>query len=205
MRSQEQNSYDEIIARLRDLQDASDNRGNRHDSPPEKIPLIDPTANVKEMVKMVERRADDLRLADNKRIDDLRTMKEECDREKDKLREQLRDAESARIDAVNLAERNRIDANVAQGKADVALASEKASQTAVTLANSVIASAKALSDNAQLQDKRLTAVERQQYESGGGIVARADSRQRYEWSIGTIIAAGGVLVGIGVLISKFIH
>lgn len=148
---------------------------------------------------MERRHAKEMRDADNKRQDDMRMLKEACDKEKDQLKEQLRTAESARIDAVNLAERNRIDANVAQGKADIALASEKAAATAVTLANSVVASAKALSDTAasatSLADRRLTALEQNQYQGVGASGQRTEGRQQSQWTIDKLLMLAVAAIG----------
>jgi hypothetical protein len=190
-------AFQEIISRIRGLHDTvlDRNRNGNRESVPEKIPLIDPTANVTVMVTMVERRLDDLRIADNRRLDDLRNMKEKCDKAQDDLHEKLRLAESKRIDAVNLAERSRVDANVSTGKADVALASEKAAATAITLAASVVASAKALSDTVSsttaIQDKRLTALEQNSWNSGGATAAKqADAQQRTSVNLNFITLIG---------------
>jgi hypothetical protein len=191
-----ESKLEEILSKVRDIKVVV--TGNATEKAPEKIPLIDPTANVKELVEMGRRHSADLRLADNKRLDDLRAMKDECDREKDALKEQLREAESKRIDAVNLAERSRIDANVAQGKADIALASEKAAATAITLASAVVASAKALSDTAASttasQDRRLSALEQSQNVGVGVVGQRIEGRQQYQWLIGAALVVIALIV-----------
>jgi hypothetical protein len=51
--------YNEILARLTAIQSLAINQ--RVDSPPEKIPLIDPTANVLQLVGKETQRQDDLR------------------------------------------------------------------------------------------------------------------------------------------------
>jgi hypothetical protein len=195
--------FQEIISRLRELQEDSDGRGNKSNDKTPVIPLIDPTANVISLMAASNLRQDDLRNAEKEFQEKIRVIKQECDKEKDQLKEQLRIAESSRIDAVNLAERNRIDANVAQGKADVALASEKAAATAITLAGSVVASAKALSDTVAntttIQDKRLTALEQNQYQGTGGTMQRAAGRQEMQWLIGI------VMVLVLALINHFWH
>ena len=117
--------FDEIISRLKSIQQIQKADGDG-DTKPAPIPLIDPTANVKELVDMERRHSRELRDADNQRLTEIRVVEATSEAKIDALREKLRMAESNRIDAVNLAERNRIDANVAQGKADIALASEKA-------------------------------------------------------------------------------
>jgi hypothetical protein len=191
----------EVLSRLDDL---------KREKVPQ-IPLLDPTENVKTALAAEVKRINDLRDNDDRWTTRLREVEDRCGKEKDELKEKLRVAESNRIDAVNLAERNRIDANVAQGKADIALASEKASATAVTLANSVVASAKALSDAAiattALQDRRLTALEQNQYQGVGAAGQRTESRGTNQWTIGiviTVVFSGMALLLTGIaLILKF--
>lgn len=194
----------EILARLRALEDA-----NRASKPPN-IPLIDPTANVLKFVENEVKRLNDLRESDNSWSEKFQTSEERHHREISELQEKLRLAESNRLDAVNLAERNRIDANIAQGKADVALASEKAATTAVTLANSVVASAKALSDTvatttattvaqfAQLReyvDKQIGPLAQTRFEGAGATQKRSEDSQLTRWLIGLVIVVIMFLAG----------
>jgi hypothetical protein len=197
MRTQ-QNSYDEIITRLRDLQDAADGRGNREEKPPDKIPLIDPTANVLSLVKAAIERQDDLRIAEARRFDDIRKIEERCSVEVGALRDKLTEAESRRIDAVNLMERSRVDAVQAEQKAAVALASEKTSAQAATLATQLSATATTTAAQiATLGDslgKRISVVEQNQYQAGGATQQRGEGRQQNQWVIGL-----AVIIGIAVI------
>jgi hypothetical protein len=186
--------FDEILARLKDLK--QDNKDNKNvDTPPDKIPLIDPTANVLSLVAAAIARQDDLRVAENKRTDDLRkqqmTYEKELQTVRDQAQKDLTNAESNRINAITLAESRRIDALLAAATNAVALASEKAGAQAATLAQQVATSAEALraqvaatasSTNALITqvretlEGRLTKVEQNQYQSGGreSVSDRAD-------------------------------
>src|ERR1017187_645610 len=158
----------------------------------------DPTSNVLSLVEAAIRRQDDLRSAENRRVDELHQQRTTCDREEavliDRERvlqfQNLKDlatAESKRIDAITLAESRRLDALLAAARNDVTLASEKAGAQAATLASSVASSAEALRNQVattsaatttlinQLRDsleKRLQAVEQNQYQAGGASMQR---------------------------------
>jgi hypothetical protein len=208
--------FDEIIARLKDLQESV---GTDKPSP---IPLIDPTANVLSLVSAAITRQDDLRIAENRRLEDLRNQQlafdDKFEVELDKTRnlqfQALKDlalAESNRVDAINLAESRRLDALLAAATNNVALASEKAGAQAATLAASVASSAEALrsqvatTSNAtttlitQLREsleKRLTLVEQNQYQAGGANMQRTEGREQSQWIIGLIIGAVISVVGL---------
>ena len=163
MMAENKNSeYQEIIARLDALKERAP-----------LIPLIDPTANVKELVEMERRHHNEIRILTERRQDDLRTqgdkyqgqLREQAEKYQEKLAaERLRAevdakrAESDRINALNMANKN-----------DVALALEK--QGAQT----------------QAQDRRIAALEQNQYQGIGGKLQSTEGRQQNQWVIGIVI------------------
>ena len=213
--------FREIISRLDDL------KKNTSAVATPQIPLIDPTANVLSLVGAAMQRQDDLRLAENRRLDELRKQQESFDQriqsEVDKTRNgqftALKDlalAESKRIDAITLAESRRIDALLAAATNAVALASEKAGAQAATLAQQVATSAEALraqvaSTSASTTtlitqvreslEKRITLVEQNQYQGAGATMQRTEGRTQSNWVIGLII---GIFVALAQLVSRFV-
>ena len=157
----------EVLARLKALQ--SDN----HEKPPDKIPLIDPTANVLALVSAETKRQDDLKMAESKRVDDLRHLTEKF---QDKISDILRKSDAE----AKAAEAGRIDALLVANKNDVALALSK--QQA----------------QAEAQDKRIAILEQNQYTGVGRQGQATESRQRSEWITGLII--GGVIALIQIVI-----
>jgi len=138
-------------------------------------PVIDPTANVLDLVDAAVKRLDDLQAAEATRQNDLRTMTErhaaEILRITLSFQQQLRDAEAKRIDAIRL-----VDVNA------VAVASDRAADQAAVLATQVQTSADALRSlvatsaaalatqqaNANAEfSKRLAELERTKYEGAG--------------------------------------
>jgi hypothetical protein len=209
----------EIISRLRDLQDADDNRGNRAEPP--SIPLIDPTANVIKLVDAAIARQDDLRRVEFKRIDDLRLQQIAFDKEIAGVtlqgQKDLSLAESRRIDALTLAESRRIDALLAAATNNVALAAEKSSAQAATLATQVISSAEALRNQVatttaattsqiatmrESLEKRLALVEQNQYQGVGVATQRSEGRQQSQWNFDKVLAILAVLISLAVLFFK---
>jgi hypothetical protein len=150
---------EEVLARLRDLKTGQRHNGVEHPQ----IPLIDPTANVLALVSAETKRQDDLRMAEFKRQDDLRKQAESFQARL--LGERL----SAEKEAKR-AEAGRIDALLAANTNNVALALEKQGA------------------QAQAQDKRIAALEQNQYQGVGATGQRGENRQQYQWLIG--VAAG---------------
>ncbi len=121
-------AYQEILARLEAI------KVERTQAP---LATIDPTANVLEALRLATNRQDDLRKAAVRRLDDMRKQEAYFNRK-------LAAKETARIDAVNLAERTRIDAVIADIRNSVVIASKEAAATAGTLATQVATTAEAL-------------------------------------------------------------
>lgn len=155
--------FQEIISRLDEL---------RRDRPLS-IPLIDPTANVKELVQMEVEHQRELATRDQKRQDDLRDQAERFN-EKLYAERRITDTEARKAEA------GRIDALLVANTNNVALALEKQGA------------------QAQAQDKRIAALEQNQYQGVGATGQRAEGRQQSQWVIGIII--GGVLALITILL-----
>lgn len=172
-------------------------REKRGDTPPEKIPLIDPTANVTALVLAVEKRLDDARASDAKHNADIRALEQHCATEVSELREKLAEAQLQRIDALALAEKTRIDAKISQGEQSVALTAERTTAQAAALATAVSASAEALRLAAAQQNdvttKAIRILEQNQYQSGGRDVQRVDSRASVTAIVPWVVAGGAVL------------
>jgi hypothetical protein len=108
--------------------------------------------------------------ADAKRQDDLR---EQADKFQEKLSTQRAEFEKE----AKRAEAGRIDALLAANTNNVALALEKQGA------------------QAQAQDKRIAALEQNQYEGAGEKGQRGESRQQYQWLVMVIIALLAALAG----------
>jgi hypothetical protein len=125
-------------------------------------PIIDPTLNVKELVELERRHHVEMAAAAEMRQDDLRQLAEHYT---EKLAsERLRAAEEAKH-----AEAGRIDSLLVANTNSVALALAK--QEA----------------QAQAQDKRIAALEQNQYQGVGASGQRTEGRQQNQWLIGLIV------------------
>lgn len=141
-----------------------------------KHPIIDPTANVLSLVAAEGRRQDELRTAEGRREDDLRAQSEKFNDKLAELRRffetSARAAEAGRIDALNLANKN-----------EVALALAKQEAQAIA------------------QDKRIAAVEQNQYQGVGAGTQRIEGRQHTQWLINAALIVAGMLLGF---LSRFL-
>jgi hypothetical protein len=155
------NAFNEIISRLRAIEDVL---RNGRDKPPDKIPLIDPTANVLSLVSAAITRQDDLRKAEFRRLDDLRNQEQgyiaKLEEERQRANSESKKAEAGRIDALLAANTN-----------NVALALEKQGAQATA------------------QDRRISVLEQNQYQGVGREGQRTEGRQQSQWVIGLIIGA----------------
>jgi len=107
---------DKLFSILQEMENHQDNRG-----------VIDPTANVLSLVEAANKRQDDLRIAEARRVDEQMELRAY-------YTEKLADAEAKRLDAIRL-----VDVGA------VSLANEKAGAQAAVLAKQVSESALALS------------------------------------------------------------
>lgn len=132
----------------------------------------DPTSNVLMLVEAANRRQDDLRAAESRRVNEMMELRAEHAKE-------LGETEKKRLDAIRV-----VDVNA------VAVASERASQQALVLANQVSATSEILrglvaTTNAQLTE-RLSSLEKSQYERKG---SGTGMQQLWALAIGIIIIA----------------
>jgi hypothetical protein len=162
----------EVIARLTAIQDSINRAAsNGKDRPPEKIPLIDPTANVLSLVEAAVTRINDLRDTDLKWQRELREQEHKCG-------EQLQ-AERQRADSeAKRAESGRIDSLLAASTNNVALALAKQESQALA------------------QEKRIAVVEQNQYQGVGAAGQRVEGRQLSQWAVGIAVVIGIAIVEI---------
>ncbi len=180
-----------------DLSDL-DQRLRRLESPQ----VIDPTANVLQLVAAAMSRQDDLREAETKHrnaVSDLR----------DRLGKEIREAERNGQRDLALAESRRIDALIEAQDQRVTLASSKAELTAAALAERVDASAKALAASVEASAKALAAtvettaktlserivpLEQFRYENAGQIAQRSEGRAQSQWVIGVVMSLPSTII-----------
>jgi hypothetical protein len=140
---------------------------------------LDPTKNVMDLVKASERRLDDLREAEARRITEQMELRACHSKE-------LREAEAKRIDAIR-----------AVDVAAVKTASDKADRQAEVLAGQVASSAEALrllvASTNEDTSKRITAIEKAQYEQTGGTVG-AKNLWAYVFAIGSFLIVAGFML-----------
>lgn len=173
-----------------------------------KPPVIDPTANVLQLVAAAMLRQDDLRKAESNRIDDLLKTREQAQRD-------LAHAESRRIDALTLAESRRIDALLAANQNAVALASTRAELTASALAERVDATQKTLAAQVDATAKaseaanvatakaltdRIQPLEQFRFETGGAKTQQVESKSDNRWVIGLAISTPSFLLAVIALV-----
>lgn len=155
------------------------------------IPLIDPSANVKDALEAAVKRIDDIIGANKDAEKEMREMRKECEHEIAALREMLAEKESERLDAVGSAERSRIDALFLKNASDLALASEKQAAAQAVIANQLVASTEVLRASAAALDARTQAsirtLEQQQFQGAGRdagtLSQRTESRAGSQWAI----------------------
>lgn len=153
-RHSENGSYQEILARLDALKAPI-------------IPLIDPTANVLKLVEQAVLRLNDLRDAENRRLDDLWKLEHLW---ADKLA-----AERMRSDMeAKRAEAGRIDALLGANTNNVALALEKQGAQATA------------------QDRRISVLEQNQYQTGGRDIQRDVAKVDVAKWVGWFLAGLGI-------------
>lgn len=165
-------------------------------------PVIDPTANVLQLVAAAMQRQDDLREADNKRQDDLRNAEKRHQSEIADLRahfgREVREKEAARIDAIRA-----VDVQAVQRAAEVQ--ATQAQALAATVAASAEAMRNQVASAATAQTIALTAaidpiktdiadLRRAQYEAQGQKTQVVETQAR-GGSLGLWIGVG--IAGLG--------
>lgn len=172
-------------------------------------PVIDPTANVKDLVVAGMERQDDLRHAQEllftaqlKRQDDLRTLEAAHNREIIRLeaehQRELRVAESARIDAIR-----NVDVQAVARAAEVSQQAAAALQVqtgalAETLRNQLAATAAASLTNLQTAlapiTKDITELRAAQYTQQGQKAEKTEGQGTNQYIITTLIALGALVL-----------
>jgi hypothetical protein len=154
-------------------------------------PVIDPTANVLQLVEAAITRQDDLRKAESRRLEDLLALRAFYDAE-------LRKGEAARIDAIR-----------AVDTASVTRAAEVAAAQAEALRNQVAAAAQAstvaLAAALEPIQKDIADLRRLQYEQQGQKAAVVEHRSTSTDVRTLIIGVLVALAGIAAVLSPHIH
>lgn len=196
------------------------------------VPVIDPTANVLALVDSAVKRLDDLReqearrfndllAAEKRRVDDLREQDQKhraemtrltdaSTKERQKFNEDLRVAETARIDAIR-----SVDVNA------VARAAEVSAAQASTLAAAVTASAEALRSQVALTasaaqtnlaaalepiQKDISDLRKTQYEQAGSKAQATESRGFNQWAVAFAVTLLFLIMGaVGFIINLAAH
>jgi hypothetical protein len=159
-------------------------------------PVVDPTANVRELVEAAIQRQDDLRESDSRHVREIVALRAEYD-------EQLRKAETARIDAIRA-----VDVGAVNRAAEVAAtqATTLAGQVAIsaeTLRAQVAAAASAatvaLAAALEPVQKDIADLRRAQYEAQGQKTQVVETQNRGTsigmW-IGVALTVAVVMVGV---------
>lgn len=157
------------------------------------VPVIDPTANVLDLVRAAIQRQDDLREAADRHVREISSLRADYDA-------QLRRAETARIDAIRA-----VDVGAVNRAAEVALTqastlAAQVAQSAETLRTQVAAAATAATVNltAALEpiQKDIADLRRAQYEAQGVKSNVGETRL----NLGAVLGGISVLIALVVLI-----
>ena len=143
----------------------------------ERPPVIDPTANVLQLVAAEGRRLDEMRTASD-RLNEVRDKHQNdlTDLER-RHRLEIRELETKFRDKEREAEKARIDAQRAEDKAAIALATQRGEATASALADRVETAAKTLAAEAGSKEQRV------------------DNRAQNQWTIERVMVVIGFLLG----------
>jgi hypothetical protein len=160
--------------------------------------VVDPTANVLSLVEAANRRQDDLRAAEARRVDDIGTLRASYDAA-------LRTAESARIDAIRAVDVGAVNRAAEVSAAQATTLAAQVATSAETLRSQVQAAAAAatvaLAAALEPIQKDIADLRRVQYEQQGQKAGVADQRStstdNRAWLFGSIgaLVAGAALIG----------
>lgn len=157
--------------------------------------FIDPTENVKAMIKAAVERLDDLRISESRRVDEQLQLRGEYS-------VQLAVAEAKRIDAIRAVDVNAVSVANERATAQAAVLANQVSASAETLRSLVAATAATVAQQlAQVSTgiaDRLSALEKSQYESKG---SSGGMRDVWGWGFGIIVA----VIGFGLTIYFALH
>jgi hypothetical protein len=153
--------------------------------------VVDPTANVLLLVEAANRRQDDLRSAESRRVDEQAILR-------DRHAAELRAAESARLDAIRAVD-------VANAASAALITSAQATTLAAQVEASRQATAAALATALAPITATLAELQRVQYEQQGQKVASTEQRTDKVDTRTWLIAAAAVVVAAIVGIAPHIH
>jgi hypothetical protein len=172
-------------------------------------PVIDPTANVRELVEAAVVRLNDLAEKDGEHRREIDSIRQQHAAEIRALQRDLREAETARIDAIRAVDVGAVQ-RAAEVQADVATAlANQVALSAETLRNTVsetaTAGATALAQALDPLQKAIDDLRRAQYEAQGRSVERVDTRTNTGAVVGYLVGGIGVLVSLVTLVVVFTH
>lgn len=169
------------------------------------VPVIDPTANVLETIKMAVQRQDDLRIQESSHVREILAIRAEFGEIIQGIRSDF-DGQFRALEA------NRINAIRAVDAQAITRAGEVAAVQATTLAAQVSAAAEAMRTqiaNTQAQGEAnlrtaleplqvaITDLRRIQYEQQGQRVAQGETKDTSKWLIGIVVGiVGAIFTGI---------
>lgn len=154
------------------------------------VPVTDPTKNVLELVAAAIQRQDDLRTQESVHIREIIDIRAQYD-------QKLREAETARIDAIRT-----VDVGNVTRAAEVAAA--QAATLASQLETTRIATATSLGAALEPIQKDIAELRKSQYELAGAKVQNTESRGFSQWAVGAAFTAVVAIVAlIGFLAAHF--
>lgn len=200
------------------LADALDLRPGRRNGEHENGKIIDPTANVTSLVLSEKDHANDIRNMETKWRDKTDALREHFNGIVDEQRKELRLAEQQAIDSRLLAEQRRVDAQRAEDRANILVASTKADLLAAnlatgvdtlakTLATTVDTTAKALAATLDTTAKQLTerivageqrtaALELSRATLSGGVEQKSESKGENRYTLSTVLTVVALVASL---------
>ena len=173
----------------------TDNPGSGVDA--EGRALLDPTKNVLDLVEAAIKRQDDLREMESSHVREVAQLRAEYQAE-------LREAESARIDAIRAVDVGAVNRAAEVAATQASTLAAQVSTSAETLRNQVSAAAAAqtVALSAALEPiiKDIADLRRAQYEAQGQKTQVVEQRASSGAIVGYFVGALGVLVSIGALV-----
>ena len=174
-------------------------------------PVLDPTKNVLDLVDAAVTRLNDLFEQEKDHRREIRSLEQEHKQEIGRLQRDLREAETARIDAIRAVDVGAVQ-RAAEVQADVATAlANQVALSAETLRNTVsetaTAGATALAQALDPLQKAIDDLRRAQYEAQGQktqvIETRADTTDQRSGTSTTTAVVGAVIAAIVLLLSAY--
>jgi len=153
----------------------------------------DPTGNTREMIAASDRRQDDLRAAETRRVNELICLR-------DKFQDKLDVAEAKRIDAIRAVDVNAVTVANDKATAQAAVLAKQVSESRDALQNLVASTAAAtatqLTNLLSPITERLTSLEKNQYKGEGQEKKSLDMRTVLFAVITLLITVGSVVASV---------